>query len=149
MYTNLEKALEEIRNKVLLKDEIMNKTENAHTLVTFQAQKIDTDVKATKQKNVSLAEYVVKTEHILKQVFLYVKKYDKSLESIINDMNIFMKLNNEKSEPDEYIEIKEIQNWNVQDGIYYYYYSKLKELSILYSVFIGRFIIYTVPLWEE
>lgn len=122
MYTDLEKALEEIRNKVVLKDEIMDKTENAHELITFQAQTIDTDVKTTKQKNVSLAEYVVKTEHILKQVFLYVKKYDKSLESIIYDMNIFMKLNNEKTEPDEYIEIKEIQNWNVQDGIYYYYY---------------------------
>ena len=52
-------------------------------------------------------------------MFLYVKKFDKCLDTIIPNANILVKKgkHKEKEDYDEYIEIKEVQNWTVIDGI--------------------------------
>jgi len=117
IFTNFVKKFEDIKTSIKNKQD-QALIESKSNLTTHAAEKVNSDLKQTKEENASIIEFVVKTEQILKQVFLYVKKYDKSLDNVMINSNIFIKKSNTHPvEPDEYIEIKEVQNWNYLDGI--------------------------------
>ncbi len=113
-YTDLENKLENINKE--LENKKAEENENLNNLVTYQAQDIDSTLKQTKEENVSVIEALVAKEQILKQVFIYVKKYDKMLDRVIPNYNYFINKHEENMEYDDYIETKDIQNWNAKDG---------------------------------
>ena len=62
---DFEKKFQDIKNRIKSKDD-QSINENSSHFVTYQAQKVDTDLKQTKQENGNIVEFLVKTEQVLK-----------------------------------------------------------------------------------
>jgi len=128
-----------------IKDDIKAKDQDVFlldpkNLINYQSQDDDINLKKTVQENETINWLILKCEKKIKEVFLFVGKFDRKFDTILKIINVFLKgTDEEKVVYDEYIELNKIQVWKLDDGIITFINSLAKNIIKFITSFLNKF----------